>query len=53
MNRIDIPGDVFGTGKQTETFLLNNKKDPVYEQISSMNIKDVPAFLKSKAQKLK
>lgn len=31
MNRIDVPGVLFGNDKKTETFLLNNKKDPVYE----------------------
>lgn len=38
MNRIDVPGKLFGNEKKVETFLLNNKKDPVYEEISFMNI---------------
>ncbi len=36
-----------------ETFLLNNKKDPVYEEISFININEVPGYLKDKSQKLK
>ena len=32
MNRIDVPGKLFGNKeKKVETFLLNNKKDIVYE----------------------
>ncbi len=53
MNRIDIPGVLFGSDKKIETFLLNNRKDPVYEEISFMNINDVPSYLKLKSQKLK
>lgn len=31
MNRIDVPGQIIGSNKKLQTFLLNNKKDPAYE----------------------
>ncbi len=53
MNRISFPGKIFGNSKKVETFLLNNKKDTVYEEISFMNINEVPRYLKEKSHKLK
>ncbi len=48
-----MPGTLVGSDKKVETFLLNNKKDTVYEEICFMNINDVPNHLKEKSHKLK